>query len=65
MKITNELLLERLQHLENNQYAENTITNYFTDVKLFLEFLKNKNKIQTIQIEDLRLIEIENRKTVL
>ncbi len=65
MKITNELLLERLQHLENNQYAENTIANYFTDVKLFLEFLKNKNKIQTIQIEDLRLIEIENRKTVL
>lgn len=65
MKITNELLLERLQHLENNQYAENTITNYFTDVKLFLEFLKNKNKIQTIQTEDLRLIEIENRKTVL
>lgn len=65
MKITNELLLERLQHLENNQYAENTITNYFTDVKLFLEFLKNKNKVNTIQIEDLRLIEIENRKTVL
>ena len=65
MKITNELLLERLQHLENNQYAENTIANYFTDVKLFLEFLKNKNKIQTIQTEDLRLIEIENRKTVL
>ena len=36
MKITNELLLERLQHLENSNYAENTITNYFTDAKLFI-----------------------------
>lgn len=65
MKITNELLLEWLQHLENNQYAENTIENYFTDVKLFIEWLKNKNRIQTVTTEDLRLVEIENRKTVL
>lgn len=65
MKITNELLLEWVQYLENNQYAENTIENYFTDVKLFIEWLKNKNKIQTVTSENLRLIEIENRKTVL
>lgn len=65
MKITNELLIERLQHLENNQYAENTIENYFTDVKLFLEWLKNKNNLQTISSENLKLIEIENRKTIL
>lgn len=65
MKITNELLLEWLQHLENNQYAENTIENYFTDVKLFIERFKNKNKIQTVTTEDLTLVEIENRKTVL
>lgn len=65
MKITNELLLEWLQHLENNQYAENTIENYFTDVKLFIERFKNKNRIQTVTTEDLRLVEIENRKTVL
>ena len=65
MKITNALLLERLQHLENNQYAENTIENYFTDVKLFLERLKNKNTILTVSSDDLTLIEIENRKTIL
>lgn len=65
MKITNELLLQRLQHLENNQYAETTIENYFTDVKLFLERLKQKNGIETVTTEDLRLIEIENWKTVL
>lgn len=65
MKITNKLLLERLQHLENNQYSENTIENYFTDVKLFLEYLKNKNTIDTDDTKILSLIEIENRKTTL
>lgn len=65
MKITNKLLLERLQHLENNQYSENTIENYFTDVKLFLEYLKNKNTIDTVDTKILSLIEIENRKTIL
>lgn len=65
MKITNSLLLERLQHLENNQYSGNTIENYFTDVKLFLEYLKHKNTILTVSSDDLTLIEIENRKTTL
>lgn len=65
MKITNKLLLERLQHLENNQYSENTIENYFTDVKLFLEYLKHKNTIMAVSSDDLTLIEIENRKTIL
>lgn len=65
MKITNKLLLERLQHLENNQYSENTIENYFTDVKLFLEYLKHKNTITTVSSDDLTLLEIENRKTTL
>lgn len=65
MKITNKLLLERLQHLENNQYSENTIENYFTDVKLFLEYLKHKNTVDTVDTKNLSLIEIENRKTIL
>lgn len=65
MKITNELLLGRIQHLENNQYSENTIENYFTDVKLFLERFKNKNTILTVSSDDLTLIEIENWKTTL
>ena len=65
MKITNELLLGRIQHLENNQYSENTIENYFTDVKLFLERLKNKNTILTVSSDDLTLVEIENWKTTL
>ena len=65
MEITNELLLERLQYLENKQFAENTITNYFTDVKLFIEFMKHENAVKTIGVEDLTMIEIERRKTVL
>lgn len=65
MKITNKLLLERLQHLENSQYSVNTIENYFTDVKIFLERLRNKKKVDTVCVENLSLIEIENRKTTL
>ena len=65
MKITNELLLERLQYLENKQYSENTIENYFTDMKLFLEYLKHKNQVSTISVMDITLLEIEKWKTVL
>lgn len=65
MKITNELLLERLKHLENKQYASNTIENYFTDVKLFLEFVKSDLTVETVVSEDLTLLEIEKWKNVL
>ena len=65
MEITNRLLLDWIQYLENNQYSENTIENYFTDVKLFLEFMKHKNTVETVYVENLSLIEIENRKTTL
>ena len=65
MEITNKLLLERLQHLENNQYSENTIGNYFSDVKLFLEQYKHEKLVDTVYAENLSLIDIENRKTTL
>ena len=69
MKITNKILLEWIQHLENNQYSENTMENYFTDVKLFLEFLKNNQNWENvgtfIDENKIRLTEIENRKTIL
>lgn len=65
MKITNKLLLERLQHLENNQYAENTITNYLTDVKLFIEFMKNDLSVDTITTDDITMITIDRWKTIL
>lgn len=65
MKITNELLLERVQHLENDQYAVNTIENYFTDMKLFLEFIRHEKAVDTISSNEIRLIEIENWKTTL
>ena len=65
MKITNELLLERLKYLENKQYASNTIENYFTDVKLFLEFTKSDLLVSTVDVKDLTLLEIEKWKNVL
>ena len=62
MKITNELLLERLKYLENKQYASNTMENYFTDVKLFLEFTKSDLLVSTVDVKDLTLLEIEKWK---
>ena len=64
MKITNALLIERMQYLENKAFAPTTIEWYFTDVKLFLERLKNDIGT-TISSEKITLIEIEKRKTVL
>ena len=64
MKITNELLIERMQHLENNQFSTETIERYFTNVKLFIERW-NYNIGTSITTENLTLVEIEKRKTVL
>ena len=65
MKITNTILLERVQHLELNNMAEKTIKNYFTDVKLFMEFLKHTKAVNTITTDEIKMIEIDKRKKVL
>lgn len=65
MKITNELLIEWIQHLETNQYAENTIENYFTDAKLFFERLKQEMSVETVGTENITMIVIDRRKKVL
>lgn len=65
MKITNELILGRMQHLENNQYASTTIESYFTDLKLFLEFLKHEIQVTTVELEEITLVRIEEWKTTL
>ena len=65
MKITNELILGRMQHLENNQYASTTIESYFTDLKLFLEFLKHEIQVITVELEEITLVRIEEWKTTL
>lgn len=65
MIITNALLLERMQHLQTKQYSENTIERYFTDVKLFLEHLKNETAGSTVSSEQITLLEIDRRKTIL
>lgn len=65
MEITNKIILDRVQYLENKQYSTNTIGNYFTDLKLFLFYLQNRKQGITVKSEDITLIEIENRKTTL
>ena len=65
MEITNRILLERVQHLELNQYAENTIENYFTDVKLFFEFIKHEMSVNTVRTDDITMVIIDKWKKVL
>ena len=65
MKITNRILLGRVQHLETNQYATNTIENYFTDVKLFLERIKHETAVETVGTGQITLIMIDQWKKVL
>ena len=65
MEITNELLLERKQFLGNRDYSCNTIENYFSDVKIFLKYLKLKNKGHTTLTGEITLKEIENRTSYL
>lgn len=40
MELTRQLLNERTQFLYNRNYSENTILNYTSDVKLFINYLK-------------------------
>lgn len=65
MEITNELLWERKLFLDNREYSYNTIQNYYSDMKIFLKYLKLKNKGDTVDCEEITLKEIENRTTYL
>ena len=49
----------------NKQFSLNTIQNYETDLKLFINYRRLNNSVSTIQSENLTLKEIEERKTYL
>lgn len=65
MRITYELLKEWLQYLQNRECSENTLQNYFSDVKMFLKFLKLENGLFEVTENDLTIQNIEKRKTYL
>lgn len=65
MEITNKLLLDWVQHLENNQYATTTIENYFASMKLFLEFVKREISVDTVTEKNLSMINIDRWKILL
>ena len=65
MEITNELLFKRKERMLNKQFSINTIQNYETDLKLFINYLRLNNNGSMVKSEDLTLIEIEERKTYL
>ena len=71
MEITNNLLLEWRQWLWNRQYSQNTIDNYFSDVKLFAkwlllnDYMADSNSISLRSLEQWRtyLSEIKTPRT--
>ena len=65
MLITNELLFERKERMLNKEFSINTISNYETDVKLFLNYLRLKTQGSIVACEKITLMEIEKWKTYL
>ena len=65
MIITNKLLIDWIQHLESKWYANSTIERYFTDIKLFIEYLKNKIGVSTVSSDDITLLIIDQWKIIL
>jgi site-specific recombinase XerD len=65
MELTRELLFKRKERMANKQFSINTIQNYETDLKLFINYWRLKNGGKTIKSDDLTLGEIEERKTYL
>jgi len=63
MEIANNLLLEWRQRLWNRQYSQNTIDNYFTDVKLFAKWLLLEG--YQADINSISLMSIERWKAYL
>lgn len=65
MYITQELLNERKQFLINRNYSGNTIDNYTTDMKLFINFIRLETLGYTVEENQITLGMIERWKTYL
>lgn len=65
MKITNELLFNRKERMLNKDFSINTIQNYETDVKTFINYLRLEKLGYTVDTNGITLIEIEKWKTYL
>lgn len=65
MEITKNTLLERKQFLYNREYSTETIQSYYTDMKLYTDFLKLEKQGTTIYENDITLVNIEKWRTCL
>jgi len=63
MEITEGVKAERKQRMKNKKFSENTIQNYETDLNLFLKRIRIKNWGLTVDSEEIKLLEIERRRT--
>lgn len=52
-------------YLKNRDYSENTLQNYKSDLKLFSKWYMLENRVNSIEIDKIWLIDIEKRKTYL
>lgn len=65
MQLTKQLLDERTQFLYNRNYSENTILNYTSDVKLFINYLKIWKWDFLLSENEITIKNIERWKTYL
>lgn len=65
MELTKQLLRERTQFLYNRNYAESTIKNYSTDIKLFTDYLKLEKQGYTVCENEITIRNVEKWKTYL
>ena len=65
MKITNELLFNRKEWMLNKDFSINTIQNYETDVKTFINYIRLEKLGYTVDTNEITLMWIEKWKTYL
>ena len=65
LKITNEILREFKNYLNNKQFSINTIQNYTSDLNNFLNFIKSRNGLGIVSENEITMKEIESYKTLL
>lgn len=65
MYIDNNIILEWIQFLHNRNYSENTIENYKSDFKIFLNYIRLSKSDYNISENDINLKAIEGYRTYL
>ena len=60
MEITNELLFKRKERMLNKQFSINTIQNYETDVKTFINYIRLEKLGYTVDTNEMLIWKLLN-----